>query len=518
MSNSTSMNTIIDVCPDLSRRLLILLNEIKDLFRQVQQVGGVSNPGDATKPKAVGNKKAEKKESVDPKERKSFEIDIKTSKTGDPVKVYFDELARKRTMSREEELHYARELESSRLEITKIVFSCTNVIEAFIELATKALIGESDLGEVMELPGGGFVPEEKITKARTNLEKAVEELSVCHRELNRYQTRISHMMPGEDTSEFLSKASKTRNEIYRIISGLELSSNLIVFLSDIFLNRVDILKKETGRAQFIEMEMGASRYQIIGWAKKLEDNRARRNSAIESMVSGNMRLVITIAKKYQNRGLEFLDLIQEGNGGLLKAVEKYDYHKGTKFSTYAAWWIKQAINRAIADQSRTVRVPVYMNSVAQKVFKETQNIIQETGRQPTTEELSDKLGFSEDKVKHAMRSSSREVSLDGYYYRDENKTIMEFIEDPKSAEMMGKTSFVHLQDTLEQVLSTLTERERQVLKLRYGLVDGLPRTLEEIGLIFNLTRERIRQIEAKALKKLRHKSRSEILRECVELL
>ena len=512
MNNSTSVNSLIEAYPDLSKRLLTLLTQIGEMFHRWKPHTELRNNG--AQPVSV----LKEKKSVEPEERKAFEIDIKTSRTGDVVRVYFDELARKRTMAREEELYFARELESSRIEICKIVFSCTNVIEAFINLAEKALLGECDLGEVMELPGGGFIPEEKITKARSNLENAVENLSAHHRELNRYQTKISHMMPDEDSSGYLSKASKTRNEIYKVISGLELSSSIIVFLSDIFLNRVDVLKKEAGRAQFIEMEMGASRYQIIGWGKKLEDNRRKRSKAIESMVSGNMRLVITIAKKYQNRGLEFLDLIQEGNAGLLKAVEKYDYHKGTKFSTYAAWWIKQAINRAIADQSRTVRVPVYMNSVAQKVYKESQNIIQETGRQPTTEELSDKLGFSEDKVKHAIRSTSREVSLDGFYYRDENKKMMEFIEDPKSAEMIGKTSFVHLQDTLEQVLGTLSDRERQVLKLRYGLVDGLPRTLEEIGLIFNLTRERIRQIEAKALKKLRHKSRSEILRDCVDLL
>ncbi|MBD3234081.1 MAG: sigma-70 family RNA polymerase sigma factor [candidate division Zixibacteria bacterium] len=442
----------------------------------------------------------------------------KQIRLGDPVKVYFDELARKRIMTRNEELHYAKELEVCRFESVKIVFSSTLTLDAFIALAEKALTGTIDLSEVMELPGGGFIPENKISKARKDLEKAVGELKKNARALARCQQQLSQMRSGEDPSKIMARATKVRNDIYRTVSGLEISGQLIRFLVDLYLSRIDTLRKEVGRAQFIEGEMGAHRHQLMGWAKNLEEIELRRQKALDAMINGNMRLVITIAKQYQNCGLEFLDLIQEGNGGLIKAVEKYDYHRGTKFSTYAAWWIRQAIKRAIADQSRTVRVPVYMNSVAQKVMKESQSFLNEMGRQPTPDELSDKLGFSKDKVQHAIRSSTRELSLDAQYYKNEDKTLIDFMEDPKSSEMTGRTSFVHLRDKLEKVLSTLSPRECQVIKMRYGIADGVPRTLEEIGVIFNLTRERIRQIEAKALKKLRHKSRTEILRDCINLL
>ena len=511
---SDGVSTIQTAYPDLSVRLLQLLVELKTLFnrnnprnvlvyydvksRNSEPLKQVSSGGD-------GNKSA----------NRSF---LKLPRGGDPIKVYFDELARKNTMTRERELYYARELESCRIETSKIVFSSAIALNEFNVLTRKALSEEIGFGDVIELPGGGYIPEERITKARSGLEKAIGKLENLYKALNRHQQKISQMMPGEDPSESLTKAARTRSEIYRIISGLDICAKLILTLADLFLSRSDMMKNETGRALFIEMEMGANRYQVIGWAKKLEQTLRRRNEAIEAMVNGNMRLVITIAKKYQNRGLEFLDLIQEGNAGLLKAVEKFDYHKGTKFSTYAAWWIKQAISRAIADQSRTVRVPVYMNSLAQRVYKERQNIIQESGHEPSIKELAEKLEYSEDKVKQALRSSNREISLDGSYYRDESKPILDFMEDPKSTEMTGKTSFIHFQDKLEQVLSTLTKRECQIVKLRYGMGDGLPRTLEEIGLIFNLTRERIRQIECKALKKLRHKSRSEILRDCVDML
>ncbi|MCP4631530.1 MAG: sigma-70 family RNA polymerase sigma factor [candidate division Zixibacteria bacterium] len=510
MSESSQSGISIDTYPDLSPKLLKILIEISELFNNGKKsnIRPFSKKTLQTELFALRNHK----ESTLPK------VKTRSERMGDPVKVYFDELARKNTISREEELYFARELESCRIETSKIIFSTTVALGEFLLLSKKALSVEIELGEVMELPGGGFIPEERIEKARTSLESAIGKLESGLRTLIRCQVKLSQMDDGEDSSSILTRASRTRNDIYRTISGLDINSQLIYLLADLFLSRADVLKKETGRAQFIEAETGANRHQIIGWANLLKSIKVRRQKAIDTMVDGNMRLVITIAKKYQNRGLEFLDLIQEGNAGLIKAVEKYDYHKGTKFSTYAAWWIKQAINRAIADQSRTVRVPVYMNSVAQKVFKETQNLIQETGHQPSVEEISDKTGYSIDKVKHALRSSSREVSLDGFYYRDESKTILDFVEDPKSAELIGKTSFLHLQDKLEQVLSTLSARETQVIKLRYGMVDGLPRTLEEIGLIFNLTRERIRQIEAKALKKLRHKSRSEILRDCVEML
>ncbi|PJA27320.1 MAG: hypothetical protein CO189_07370 [candidate division Zixibacteria bacterium CG_4_9_14_3_um_filter_46_8] len=499
---------------DLSVRLWDLIVGISDNFKTVEMVKKLINPSIERIDSGMSGPTLIESSSLESKEKKP----LKYPRMSDPVKVYFDELSRKQIMTREDELRYARELEHSRRETCKIIFSTSLALEEFITLGKKALTGEIELGEVMELPGGGFIPEARIKKARKSLEESIEELGGYLKSLRRCQVTMSQLGPGEDPSTLYKKAERVRNDICRVVTGMEICNQLIQFLADMYLSRWDTLRNEIGRAQFIELEMGANRHQIMGWARLLENLRHRRQKALDAMINGNMRLVIIIAKQYQNCGLEFLDLIQEGNAGLIKAVEKFDYHKGTKFSTYAAWWIRQSIKRAIADQSRTVRVPVYMNSVAQKVFRESQSILSETGHQATTEELSDKLGYSQEKVKHAIRSSNRQVSLDTQYYCDNDKTLLDFMEDPKSAEIAGRTSFVFLQDQLEKVLSTLTQRECQIIKLRYGIADGLPRTLEDIGLIFNLTRERIRQIEAKALKKLRRKNRSDILRDCINTI
>ncbi|RKX18936.1 MAG: hypothetical protein DRP26_04305, partial [Candidatus Zixiibacteriota bacterium] len=228
--------------------------------------------------------------------------------------------------------------------------------------------------------------------------------------------------------------------------------------------------------------------------------------------------VISIARKYIGRGIEFMDLVQEGNSGLVKAVDKFDYRKGFKFGTYASWWIRQAITRSLSEQARTIRTPMYLNSQYGRVAKVSQNLYQKLGRKPDIKEISKKAGFSVEKVEDIIRMIPQTVSLSKPLGDDEENQILNLIADPQFSTTSGKASFVYLQDQLEKVLNSLTRREEEVIRLRFGMNDGMPRTLEEVGLIFNLTRERIRQIEAKALKKLRHRTRSDKLRECVDLL
>jgi RNA polymerase primary sigma factor len=236
------------------------------------------------------------------------------------------------------------------------------------------------------------------------------------------------------------------------------------------------------------------------------------------MIEANMRLVISIARKYIGRGMEFMDLIQEGNSGLVKAVDKFDYRKGFKFGTYASWWIRQAITRSLSEQAKTIRTPMYLNSQYGRVSKATQNLFQKLGRKPSINELSSHVGIPYDKVEDILSVIPQTVSLSKPIGDDEENQMFNLIADPQFSTTSGKASFVYLQDQVEKILSTLTQREEEVIRLRFGMIDGLPRTLEEVGLIFSLTRERIRQIEAKALRKLRHKSRSEKLRDCVDLL
>ncbi|HKM17202.1 MAG: RNA polymerase sigma factor RpoD [Firmicutes bacterium] len=262
--------------------------------------------------------------------------------------------------------------------------------------------------------------------------------------------------------------------------------------------------KEIGRVPLLTAE------QEMEYAKSIEqgDEEAKR-----LLAEANLRLVVSIAKRYVGRGMLFLDLIQEGNLGLIKAVEKFDYRKGFKFSTYATWWIRQAITRAIADQARTIRIPVHMVETINKLIRVSRQLLQELGREPTPEEIAAEMDLPVERVREIMKIAQEPVSLETPIGEEEDSHLGDFIEDQDAPAPAEAASFTMLREQLSEVLESLTPREQKVLRLRFGLDDGRPRTLEEVGQVFGVTRERIRQIEAKALRKLRHPSRSKKLKD-----
>ncbi len=345
-----------------------------------------------------------------------------------------------------------------------------------------------DVNSYIDSKSDSSIANSDIMKALEDIDYAIAQVdidSVSPDDLDSDEVRdIEQDAKAYDTAENMEK--------YFSQEGLAIDDPVRMYLKEI--GKIPLLTPER--------EMYLAEQIALG-------NKAAKDELIEA----NLRLVVSIAKRHVGKGMYFLDLIQEGNLGLIKAVEKFDYSKGYKFSTYATWWIRQAITRAIADQARTIRIPVHMVETIHKVSRTARTLLQELGREPTTDEIAERLGITADKVRDIMKIAQDPVSLETPIGEEEDSHLGDFVEDMDSPAPSESASYSLLREHLCDILHTLTTREEQVIKLRFGLDDGRPRTLEEVGKQFKITRERIRQIEAKALRKLRHPSRSKILKE-----
>jgi len=439
-------------------------------------------------------------------------------RTEDPTKSYFRELSKLPLLTREEEIHYSKEMEEGYKSIIQYLFDPVAMMRRLVDECWSIEEGTKSLDQIARVEFECLFDKKALWRDRQRFVRYLKEI-------RREADRVEGLQQRKPSASVTRQIAESKKKVFGRIQGLSLQHHLINNLIQEFKDRgneglslsrqlqearaegrenteeVKVIRQSMRDCQvFLNRSTGEIK-KVLGEMASCEN---RILAARDKMIEGNVRLVISIAKRYANRGLEFADLLEEGNVGLIKAVEKFNYRKGFKFSTYATWWIKQAITRAIADQSRTVRVPAHIIDAINKVAKIQRKFMQLYGREATVAELAQRLSTPKEKIEALTKISQFGVSLDKPVDDDESSFIGDFIYDEKTASPSHAAGVSLLGEKLEEALAVLTKREEKVLRLRFGLGDGCPRTLEEVGQIFNITRERVRQIEAKALKKLRH--------------